>query len=408
MLAERDLMAARKKADAASEAKSAFLANMSHEIRTPIHGIYGMVELMLHSELSDEQRQHLEIIRDSSNSLLMIINDILDISKIESGRMDVEDTVFDLKSEVRGVFEQMRHSAVIKELSYKLELEETLPDFVRGDPAKLRQILVNLIDNAVKFTAEGEVALYVAADSEAGKNYIRFEVKDTGIGIAVEKQDLLFQSFTQIDSSKTRKFGGSGLGLAISKRLVHLMNGQICVQSAIGKGSSFCFHIPLPEESGKDGAGRHYRQSRSLSGRMVAIPLPEVAQTSYNALLAEDNPVNQYVVKAMLDKLGIAVDVVSNGHEAILALAQRKYDILLLDLQMPLLDGFETIRLVRGNSNANFNRLIPAIAVTADAFAETREACLRAGMNDCLVKPFRMHDLSNIIKKWLPTALNKG
>jgi len=402
VLAERELVAARKKADSASEAKSIFLANMSHEIRTPIHGIYGMVELMLHSELSDEQRQYAEIIRDSSNSLLMLINDILDISKIESGKMEVESTTFDLKSIVRGVFEQMRHHAVIKNLSYRLELDENLPDIVRGDSAKLRQILVNLLDNAIKFTADGEVILHVTPDSEAGNSNIRFEVRDTGIGIAGDKQDMLFQSFTQIDSSNTRRYGGSGLGLAISKKLILLMRGQLFVQSELGKGARFWFHIPLPIETDEEQAEHYYRQTRSLSGRMVAIPMPELAKKSYHALLAEDNPVNQYVVKAMLDKLGISVDVVSNGHEAILALARRRYDILLLDLQMPLLDGFETIRLVRSNTNANFNRTIPAIAVTADAFSETRSDCIQAGMNDCLVKPFRMHDLSSIVKKWLP------
>ncbi len=409
VLTERELVAARRKADSASEAKSVFLANMSHEIRTPIHGIYGMVELMLHSELSDEQRQYAEIIRDSSNSLLMLINDILDISKIESGKMEVESTTFDLKSIVRGVFEQLRHNAVMKNLSYRLELDEALPDIVRGDSAKLRQILVNLVDNAIKFTAEGEVVLSVIPDYDTGNNSnIRFEVRDTGIGIAAEKQDMLFQSFTQLDSSNTRRFGGSGLGLAISKKLVLLMSGQIFVQSDLGNGSRFWFHIPLPVESDKEQAEHFYRQARSLSGRMVAIPMPELAKKSYYALLAEDNPVNQYVVKAMLDKLGISVDVVSNGHEAILALARRQYDILLLDLQMPLLDGFETIRLVRGNANANFNRSIPAIAVTADAFSETREACIKAGMNDCLIKPFRMHDLSSIIKKWLPGDKEKS
>ncbi|KAF1080168.1 MAG: hypothetical protein GQF41_3336 [Candidatus Rifleibacterium amylolyticum] len=283
-----------------------------------------------------------------------------------------------------------------------LELDDNLPDIVRGDSGKLRQILVNLLDNAIKFTAEGEVYLQVTPDSEAGNSNIRFEVRDTGIGIAVDKQDLLFQSFTQIDSSNTRRYGGSGLGLAISKKLVLLMRGQLFVQSELGKGARFWFHIPLPVEADKEKADHFYRQARSLSGRMVAIPMPELSQKSCYALLAEDNPVNQYVVKAMLDKLGISVDVVSNGHEAILALARRRYDILLLDLQMPLLDGFETIRLVRSNTNANFNRTIPAIAVTADAFSETREACIQAGMNDCLVKPFRMHDLSSIVKKWLP------
>ncbi|PKL47349.1 MAG: hypothetical protein CVV42_13535 [Candidatus Riflebacteria bacterium HGW-Riflebacteria-2] len=408
VLAERELVTARKKADAASQAKSIFLANMSHEIRTPIHGIYGMVEIMLHSELSDEQRQYAEIIRDSSNSLLMLINDILDISKIESGKMDIEDSVFDLKSIVRGVFEQMRHSAVIKNLSYKLEMEEALPELVRGDSAKLRQVLVNLLDNAIKFTGEGEVVLKVAPDYASGKTHVRFDVEDSGIGIAQEKQNLLFQSFTQLDSSNTRRFGGSGLGLAISKKLVLLMNGQIFVQSELGKGSHFWFHIPLPLETGSEASEKYYGPARSLSGRMVAIPLPELAQNNYRALLAEDNPVNQYVVKAMLDKLGIPVDVVSNGHEAILALASHRYDILLLDLQMPLLDGFETIKLVRGNTGANFNRSIPAIAVTADAFSETRDACFKAGMNDCLVKPFRMHDLSNIIKKWLPINTEKS
>ncbi|OGK09567.1 MAG: hypothetical protein A2W80_15770 [Candidatus Riflebacteria bacterium GWC2_50_8] len=399
--AERELVAARSRADAASEAKSVFLANMSHEIRTPIHGIYGMVELLLQTQMTDEQKQYAEIIRDSSNSLLVLISDILDITKIESGKMAVESVEFDLISLVREVFEQMRPKATLKGLISNLYLHENLPEFVRGDALKLRQILVNLIDNAIKFTVHGEILVNVSPDpNSAEKQQILFEVNDSGIGIPDEKVGLLFQSFTQVDSSSTRRYGGAGLGLSISRKLANLMGGDISVKSELGRGSHFWFSLLLPYVKRKS----HERPQNSIcskSGRLLAVSVDGVGQHQYNALFAEDNPVNQFVVKAMLNKMGMQVDVVANGHEAILALASRKYDILLLDLQMPLLDGFETIRLVRGNVNANFDRSIPVVAVTADAFPETRETCLKAGMNDCLIKPFKMHDLDQIVKKWL-------
>jgi len=401
VMAERELIAARGRADAANEAKSSFLANMSHEIRTPIHGVSGMVELLLQTELSDEQKQYAEIVRDSSNSLLALISDILDITRIESGKMTVESVEFDLIRLVREVFEQMRYKATQKCLVCNLYLHDNLPSFVRGDSLKLRQILLNLLDNAIKFTAHGEVLINVLPDPKfAEMQQIMFEVSDSGIGIPDEKIGMLFQSFNQVDASSTRKYGGTGLGLSISRKLANLMGGDIGVKSKLGQGSQFWFSLPLPYVNDK-ASEKSQNNHCSKSGRLLAVSLEAETQNQYYALLAEDNPVNQFVVKAMLNKINIAVDVVSNGHEAILALASRKYDILLLDLQMPLLDGFETIRLIRNNIKGNFDRSIPVVAVTADAFQETREACLKAGMNDCLIKPFKMHDLNQIVKKWL-------
>lgn len=407
VLAERELITARKKADTASDAKTAFLANMSHEIRTPIHGIYSVIELLMQSKLSDEQMQYAEIIREGSNSLLSLINEILDISKIEAGKLELDQVSFDLKGLVKSIFEQMHQKALSKDLAYELILSDDLPKIVCGDPAKLRQILANLIDNAIKFTNEGRVLLSVTPDSGAEKYSVIFEVVDSGIGIANDQLELVFKSFVQLDTSPNKRFTGTGLGLAISKKLALLMGGDIFVKSELGRGSRFWVSIPLIREDGDPELESRYRKVLSDSGNVIAVAADNLMLRNYYALLAEDNPVNQFVVKSMLDKFGIPVDVVANGHEAILALAKRKYDILLLDLQMPLLDGYETIRLIRENTSANFDRSIPAIAVTADAFPETREACIKAGMNDCLIKPFRMHDLNNIIKKWLPQKANK-
>lgn len=300
----------------------------------------------------------------------------------------------------------MRQKALAKNLGYELVLGDDLPKLVCGDPAKLRQILANLVDNAIKFTNDGKILLRVTPDSDSEKYRIIFEVTDSGIGIADNQLELLFKSFVQLDSSANRRFTGTGLGLAISKKLALLLGGDIFVESEPGRGSRFWASIPLIREEGDGESASPYKKILTKSGNIIAVAADNLALRNYYALLAEDNPVNQFVVKSMLDKFGIPVDVVENGHEAILALARRKYDILLLDLQMPLLDGYETIRLIRENTSANFDLSIPAIAVTADAFPETREACLKAGMNDCLVKPFRMHDLNNIIKKWLPQKAN--
>src|SRR5712692_7526741 len=524
--AESVMREARDLAERVARARSAFLANMSHEIRTPMNAVLGFVELILDTELTTEQRRALELVRSSSEALLMILNDILDYSKIEAEHLELESIPFDVAKVVHATASLLAVRAREKHLELLADVAPELPRAVRGDPTRLRQVLMNLIGNAIKFTEHGEVVVAVTTQARDGAVALRFGVRDTGIGIAPEHLKAVFKEFTQADSTMTRRYGGTGLGLAISQRLVRLMGGELAVTSEVGHGSEFSFTLTLPVETaalertvglaalggrrmlivddnetnrrilremlaaegvkvdeasmasdglaalrraaqkrapydlaildvqmpdmdgfqlatavrqdkaltrtkllmltsaGQRGDGERCRElgirgylTKPLSradlvealGTVLAGPAedagtPDVvtrhtiaeSRASLRVLLAEDNPVNQQVAVAMLVKRGHEVHVVGNGREAVDAVAERPYDVVLMDIQMPEMDGFEATKAIRATPRG---ATLPIVAMTAHALSGERERCLSHGMTDYLAKPFKAHELFTLVEQ---------
>jgi PAS domain S-box-containing protein len=410
-----ELQRARDLAIEAAQTRATFLANMSHEIRTPLNAIVGMAELMQLTDLSREQRERATIIESSSKLLMAIVNDILDFTKLSAGRVVLEKIVFDLRELARTTVAAFQEAAAQKGIALNLQLSEDLPPRLRGDPNRLRQILNNLISNAIKFTSQGAVSISVArGDDDTKEEAIRFGVRDTGIGIAREVQARLFEPFVQAESSTARRYGGTGLGLVISAQLARQMGGEITLESEPGLGSTFSFtarfekasdddevEFPRVSTDGEPTARAEARASGNSTlsnGRAGPTQAPNRSNHAHRILVVEDNPVNRELAAEQLRVLGYQGDIVGNAQAALDALSRQNYDLVLMDCEMPMMDGYEATREIRRRESGG--RHVVIVAMTANATQEQRDQCLEAGMDDFLSKPVRLQTLGDMLASW--------
>jgi len=384
---EQELKLAKDRAEEMSQAKGEFLANMSHEIRTPMNGVIGTLQLLSDTKLGAAQQEYIDTAHKSAHSLLTILNDILDLSKIEAGKLNIELIPLDIREIVSELITLHSMTAEEKVIQLYADIDEQLPQVLIGDPTRIRQILANLISNALKFTEKGHVLVKISVVSSDDKYAdIRMEVEDTGVGIREEIKDKLFNEFTQADGSTTRKYGGTGLGLAIVKQLVEMMQGHFGVESIPGEGSTFWFEVNLgisAEQTIRQPLDQEMEFKGKLSGRV---------------LLVEDNPINQMVAQKMLEKIGIQATLAADGQEALNMLDQDEFDAVLMDCQMPVMDGYEATRRIREQGAL---LKLPVIAMTANVMEGDREKCIEVGMNDYIGKPFVEADLKKTLARWI-------
>ena len=381
-------------ARAASQAKSEFLANMSHEIRTPMNAIMGFGEILAEEIVSDEQRGYIQLILNSSHNLLAIINDILDYSKIEAGRMTVEITECDLGQMLHELDSMLRPGARKKQLAFEVLQCDQLPQFIKTDPVRLRQCLINLLSNAIKFTEHGHVFMNVSIQHLDDQPFVRFDVEDTGIGIPPDKQVMIFDSFSQADSATTRKYGGTGLGLAITKRLAELLGGYVFLESQVGKGSIFSLAIPVPTGWREESSCNKYQ---AIDDSTLIVDEAKGTTMSGKILVAEDNPSNQKLISILLQKMGVEVTIADDGRVAVDKALAEKFDLILMDMQMPNMNGYDATRELR-NKGCN----TPIIAVTANAMIGDEDKCMGTGCDGYLSKPIDRTKLAEIVGRYIP------